>query len=144
MDPFEGGDGLRANINGNKCIMYDIPGNVAGAGYTVGNVFTFQTADILLRNKLDNQSLRFKLTVTDDASLEPGVKYSIGEGGNTASLGYVEGSSTALSGWIVFLRIGSDSSTTEARFELYGKTRDQEFDVRHGFLRLFTENHREQ
>ena len=144
MDPFEGGDGLRANINGKKCIMYDIPGNVAGAGYTVGNVFTFQTADILLRNKLDNQSLRFKLTVTDDASLEPGVKYSIGEGGNTASLGYVEGSSTALSGWIVFLRIGSDSSTTEARFELYGKTRDQEFDVRHGFLRLFTENHREQ
>lgn len=142
MDPFEGGDGVRANINGNKCVMYGIPGNVAGASYTTGNTFTFQTATILMRHVLDGKEFHFRITVSDDAALEVGRRYSVGSGGSSAVISYVSddvtGEDIPLTGWITFLQVGPEKSTTEARFELSGRTRGREYEVRHGFLRLYT------
>ena len=143
MDPFEGGDGVRANINGNKCVMIGIPGNTAGAFYSSGNDYTFQTAVIAMSHTMENQNFHFKISVSDEAPLETGKRYSVGSGKNTAVISYVSddvtGSDIQLKGWISFLKVGPDASTTEARFELTGRSPHREYAVRHGFLRLFTD-----
>lgn len=144
MDPYEGGDGVRANINGNKCVMVGIPGNTAGAFYTSGNDYAFQTAVISMSHVVDGRTIHFQLSVSDDAPLETGKRYSVGSGRNSAVISYVSddvtGSDVKLKGWISFLQVGPGSSTTEARFELAGRSPHREYDVRHGFLRLRTEN----
>lgn len=144
MDPFEGGDGVRANINGSKCVMVGIPGNTAGAFYTSGNEYAFQTAVISMSKAMGGQTIHIEFSVSDDAQLETGKRYSVGSGRNSAVISYVSddvtGSDIKLKGWISFLQVGPGSSTTEARFELAGRSPHREYDVRHGFLRLRTEN----
>ena len=144
MDPYEGGDGVRANINGSKCVMVGIPGKTAGAFYTSGNDYSFQTAVIAMSRAAGGQTVHFQISVSDEAPLETGKRYSVGSGGNTAVISYVSddvtGSDIKLKGWVSFLKVGPGSSATEARFELAGRSPHREYDVRHGFLRLRTEN----
>ena len=43
MDPFEGGDGVRANINGQKCVMSGTPGKTYANCSFVDGANTFST-----------------------------------------------------------------------------------------------------
>lgn len=141
MDPFEGGDGIRVNFNGHKCVMLGIPGESAGASYSEGNTFTFDTGEILMLTTGTQQHLRFRLRVSDDAALVPGQRYHIGGPVADASIRfYTEdsiGNPIQLKGWVSFLKVGPGVSTTEARFELDAASGGG-MEFRHGFLRLYT------
>lgn len=144
MDPFEGGDGIRANLNGAKCVMMGYPGNSVGASYSEGNTFTFNTGEVMMTAFTTGQKLRFQITVSDDAALVVGHKYSVGDKGMTAGVKFVTdngvGQTVPLNGWISFLQVGPEVSTTEARFELTGTTLSGDrIEFRHGFLRLYTD-----
>lgn len=143
MDPFEGGDGIRANFNGAKCVMYGFPGESHGASYSEGNTYTFSTGEVLMWAATAGKRFHFRLTVSDDAALVPGQRYSIGSGGMTAGIKFISengvGREVPLRGWITFLKVGPETSTTEARFELDGETlAEGQLTFRHGFLRLYT------
>lgn len=143
MDPFEGGDGIRASFNGVKCVMYGLPGESVGASYSEGNTFTFDTGEVLMAARTTGKRLRFRLTVSDDAALAPGRQYAVGSQGMTAGVKFVTddaiGHEIPLKGWVTFLQVGPQASTTEARFELTGETLSEgKLEFRHGFLRLYT------
>lgn len=140
MDPFEGADGLRANINGYKCVMDGNHGNQYVTRSAEGTSVSIRVNMVQL---IDNQTFTMQLFVSDAAPLAPGTTYRFSTGsGCTAQLGSppgAPGEEINMTGWIRFLQLGADSNIVEAEFELEGVSpRSQtDYEVRHGFLRLY-------
>jgi hypothetical protein len=140
MDPFEGGDGVRANINGQKCVMLGDPGHkYASYSENPGGRFS---AKFEMMHMLDRSEFHMEFKVSETSPLVTGVRYTVGSGENTAQLSYafgnISGEAIPLAGWISFNKIGTDGATVEARFELEGVSADgREYSVRHGFMRLY-------
>ena len=144
MDPFEGGDGIRANINGKKCVMLGTPGTKNANYYVGGEKATF-TASAELMHMLDTQQLYISFNISDTGSLMTDKKYTVGTGDNTVKLDFgpygITENAVPLSGWISFLQISTGGSVIEARFELDGQATDgTRYAVRHGFLRLYNKD----
>ena len=133
MDPYEGGDGVRMNLNGEKCVMVGTP-NSAYARYVSGEEYRFETAEIFMLQLLDNRSFTLVLKVTDTAPIVTAKTYPKG----TAVLIYDDShEQISLSGEVVFLETGEE---TEACFDLSGTGADgTRYEMRHGFLRLLTQ-----
>lgn len=142
MDPYKGGTGVRANINGCKAVMLGEPKRVY-ASYTVNPVYesyTFSTVRLPLTVSEFGSECQLEITVSTRSVLIPGRPYRVGHGEGTAHL-YLNDATyrVLLSGEVTFLKDGPVDGTTEARFELSGKDANQNvFEVRHGFLRLYT------
>ena len=146
MDPYEGGTGVRANINGYKCVMRGVS-NKSYATYNVGESYSFSTQRLQLFKHMDGMSNCYlQVSISEPSALVTGKAYKIGTSGATAYL-YLDGvdRGITLSGELTFLNDGPGSGVTEARFELSGKDRDgTKYDVRHGFKRLNTTKMEEQ
>lgn len=141
MDPFEGGDGIRANINGQKCVMFGTPGE-KNATYYVGSEKATFTASAILIQMLDTRALCISFSISDTGALMTDKKYTVGTGDNVVKLDLgtyeITENAVPLSGWISFLQISKGGGAVEARFELEGQAADgTKYEVRHGFLRLY-------
>ena len=144
MDPFEGGDGIRANINGQKCVMFGTPGK-KNASYYVGSEKATFTASAELMHVLDTREMYISFNISDTGSLVTDKKYTVGTGENVVKLDFgtyeITENAVSLSGWISFLQISTGGSVIEARFELDGQAADgTKYAVRHGFLRLYNKD----
>lgn len=144
MDPYEGGDGARANINGTKCIMLgSVNSNNIYAGYNCTGPYRFTTSPIILYHNIDQRSYTLNLQVSDVQALTPGVRYTFPSGDNEAYISYISdevtGENIELHGWLSFTKISPDDTVTEARFELEGTSvSGNKYFLRHGFFRLAT------
>lgn len=142
MDPFEGSDGVRANINGHKCVMDGNPGEKY-VQYDAENHTL--SVSVSMWQGYDNSRFRLVLTVQDAAPLTTGVRYHVSlKGSTTATLTGMSDSpneAVSLVGWIEFLQLGADQEIVEAEFEMTGTApkSNVDYDVRHGFLRLYKE-----
>ena len=157
MDPFEGGDGVRVNINGQKCVMYGIPGGYYATLEAANDVSTFQ-ADITMMSaitdvhinyvvpemtQIERSVFRLHFDIRDNNAFVREQKYQIhASGTKTASLIVPEQNVdtqsseevVALKGWAYFLSLGN---VVEVRFELNGTGADgKDYALRHGYLRL--------
>lgn len=144
MDPYEGGDGTRANINGAKCIMLGtVNSGTTYASYSCMGPYVFRTSPLVLYHNIDQRSYTLNIEVSDDSPLVPGTRYTFPSGNGSAYISYISsevtGENIELRGWLVFNKISPDSSITEARFELEGTSyTGKKYSLRHGFLRLLT------
>ncbi|MBQ6302056.1 MAG: hypothetical protein IK145_01020 [Bacteroidales bacterium] len=142
MDPYKGGTGVRANINGCKAVMYGEP-TKKYAAYTIDPVYesySFSTVRLPLTSNEIGKECQLEITVSTRSALIPGRPYRVGNGEGTAHL-YLNDAThrILLSGEVTFLKEGPVNGVTEARFELSGKDVNHNvFEVRHGFLRLHT------
>ena len=141
MDPFEGGDGVRANINGYKCVMLGVPG-MDYANNGSGSAGYILNSDISMIRIIDRHPFRMTFSIIAPSGISTGFEYPISKGSAfTATLiGPKEapGEEIPLSGWIKFENEGTIATLVEARFELTGKdSRGQDYSIRHGFLRLY-------
>lgn len=153
MDPFEGGDGVRVNINGEKCVMHGMPGGYYAILDAANDVSSFESS-ITMRTSVTNYQgsyiinaaigaenvhgdrsifhLSFNIQENDTFVKEQ--KYEIlPDGQKTATLS-TWWEEVKLHGWIYFLSLGD---VIEARFDLDGTDSDgTAYTLRHGFLRL--------
>jgi hypothetical protein len=137
MDPFEGGDGVRANINGQKCVMSGTPGKVYANCSFEDGANSFGT-HVEMMHLLDKTNFGLSFSLTDTTPFATGQHYSIGSGTYKATLTTISGEDVPLTGWVTFLKIGVGSKTVEAQFELDGQdTKGDKYAVRHGFMRLY-------
>lgn len=142
MDPYKGGTGVRANINGCKAVMYGEP-TKNYAAYTIDPVsesYKFSTVRLPMTCNEIGRECQLEITVSTRSVLIPGRPYLVGNGEGVAIL-YLNDATQriSLSGEVTFLKDGPVTGATEARFELSGKDAHQNvFEVRHGFLRLHT------
>ena len=137
MDPFEGGDGVRANINGQKCVMSGTPGRVYANCSFESGANSFGT-NVSMMHLLDKTIFTLAFSLSNSSPFVTGQQYSIGSGTCKATLTTISGEDVPLTGWVTFLKIGYDSKTVEARFELDGQDANgKKYTVRHGFMRLF-------
>ena len=137
MDPFEGGDGVRANINGQKCVMSGTPGKVYANCSFEDGANSFGT-HVEMMHLLDKTNFGLSFSLTDTTPFATGQQYSIGSGTYKATLTTISGEDVPLTGWVTFLKIGVGSKTVEAQFELDGQdTKGDKYAVRHGFMRLY-------
>lgn len=140
MDPYEGGDGVRVNINGHACVMIGEPGKTAATYDAAARRFS---TSVNLERRSDGARYTLQLEVTDDSPLLAGQKYFAGTGGCKAVLSYVYNdvneNDIVLTGWIQMRRISTESKTVEASFDLEGSSPGgTTYSLRHGFLRLYT------
>ena len=157
MDPFEGGDGVRVNTNGEKCVMYGIPGGYYATLDAANDVSTFQSEITMMssivdahinyiipeQSTFDRTVFKLGFNIQENNSFVREQKYEIlAYGTKTATMSLPEvdtdtGSTyktVKFKGWIYFLSLGD---VIEARFDLDGKGPDgKEYALRHGFLRL--------
>lgn len=140
MDPFEGSDGVRANINGYKCVM---DGN-RGQKYVYWSTDGTPTVDITVNmvKQIDNQPFKLEFHVTDNTAITVGTTYHFSGASLYAKLSSppgAPGEEVNMNGWIRFLQLKADSNIVEAEFELDGTAQrsDEKYEVRHGFLRLY-------
>ena len=164
MDPFEGGDGVRVNINGEKCVMYGMPGSYYATLDAANDVSTFRAEitmmttvtdariNYLLPEKISFDRIVFDLSfnIQENNSFVREQKYEIlAFGTKTATMSLPEvdtntgspNQTVKLKGWIYFLSLGN---VIEARFDLDGKGPDgKEYTLRHGFLRLHEREERQ-
>ena len=137
MDPFEGGDGVRANINGQKCVMSGTPGDVYANCLFEWGANSFGTS-VEMMHLLDKTIFKLAFSMSDTAPFMTGQKYNIGSGTYKATLTTVSGEDVRLTGWVTFLKIGVGSKTVEAQFELDGQDANgDKYAIRHGFMRLY-------
>lgn len=137
MDPFEGGDGVRANINGQKCVMSGTPGKVYATCSFESGANSFGT-HVEMMHLLDKTIFGLEFSFSDTTPFVTGKQYSIGSGTYKATLTTVSGEDVPLTGWVTFLKIGVESKTVEAQFELDGQdAKGDKYAVRHGFMRLY-------
>lgn len=118
MDPFQGGTGLRANINGRAYVMVGAP---SGSSYLEMPDANTVSVNVELMCRTNSDICSFSLRLNDPSPLATGRDYTV----SNARFGDIP-----LSGTIRFLTISSE--ITEAEFELSGSG----CDLRHGFLRL--------
>ena len=141
MDPFEGSDGVRANINGYKCVMDGYHGNQYVTWPTGGSATL--SINVRMVKLLDNQNFMLQLNVSDNTAVSTGIEYHFTPGGPCSAIlsspPGAAGVEVPMSGWIRFLQLDAGSHIVEAEFELSGTAprSREEFDVRHGFLRLY-------
>ena len=131
MDPFQGGDGIRANVNGRKCVMFDDV-NTSYSYSNHGDTCHFScSANMRLGT---GEDLTFSIDMESYQPFVEGNSYAIGNGANSAYLKqYQSDQAPVLKGWLKFLKAPSESGLVEARFEL----ENADYSVRHGFLRLY-------
>lgn len=157
MDPFEGGDGVRVNINGEKCVMYGIPGGYYATLDVANDVSTFKSEITMMSSivdahinyiipemsTIDRTAFMLGFNIAENDIFVKEKKYEIKTSGDkkasmtVSSLNTDTGSSEEvikLKGWAYFLSLGN---VVEVRFELDGKdSNGKEYALRHGFLRL--------
>ncbi|MBR6306911.1 MAG: hypothetical protein IKR38_09105 [Bacteroidales bacterium] len=142
MDPFEGGDGVRVNINGQKCVMLGIPGGYYATLDTKDDECLFQSEVAMMTGFMSRNQDIFKMIfdIRETDILVKDKKYTVNYSGNKVvklmlpnddASSYTE---VMLKGWISFLSLGQ---VVEARFELEGRgPGGVDYSLRHGFLRL--------
>lgn len=149
MDPFEGGDGVRVNINGQKCVMIGIPGGYYATLDTKDDECLFQSEVTMMTGFMSRYQDLFYLDfdIRENDILVKDKEYTVSYSGNKViklMLPNEDASSYAevkLKGWISFLSLGQ---VVEARFELEGSgSGGKEYSLRHGFLRLHQEAKRQ-
>lgn len=140
MDPFEGGDGVRVNINGQKCVMLGIPGHDYADLNMSGDVSSFQAIVSMMVGIMSADLFELSFNIKENDAFIKEQKYTIKPSGDktvTLSLPARNGEGVKdinLSGWLYFISFGE---IIEARFDLDGKGSDgMEYSLRHGFLRL--------
>lgn len=135
MDPLEGQNGLRVNIDGCKYVMYsDYPDLSQAVIESYGDGFRFSTVPYIM-SEMDEQQYYLKIIVISDSAFTTDKEYFsdkcalqfVDEDGK---LPYKE---VPLDGEIVFNRIDRKKKLVEASFEMSGQHA-----VKHGFLRLVT------
>ena len=141
MDPFEGADGVRANINGHKCVMDGVHGKTGYVTYNAGPGASMDI-EVNMKQELTQQYFGMKFHLQADGVFQTGKDYAITKtGDNTAKITGPFGSpgeDVALEGVFRFLKLDY-SSFVEAEFEMDGKAEHsgESYAVRHGFLRLY-------
>ena len=142
MDPFEGADGVRVNINGYKCVMRGSPGTNY-VHYTGGESCSLRT-EVEMTRMLDFHHFNMVFYVQDDNPLTVGKRYSTLSGNASVKLlspKEAPGDEVSLSGWIQFVKFDSSSRIVEASFEFDGvASNGEDFVLRHGFFRLFKQS----
>lgn len=142
MDPFEGADGVRVNINGHKCVMVGSPGHNY-MYYTSGESYSLKT-EVEMTRMLDYYHFSMVFSIQDSSPLSAGKRYSTaaGEAGvKLLSPKESPGDEISLSGWIELVKFDPSSRIVEASFELDGTASNgEDFVLRHGFFRLFKQS----
>ncbi|MBQ9310119.1 MAG: hypothetical protein IJ222_04560 [Bacteroidales bacterium] len=118
MDPFQGGTGVRANINGRAYIMIGSPNGTSYVFMPNDKVFN---CSVILMSRVGSENLKLSFGLEDVSALVTGKQYSLID----AHLG-----DASMSGTVIFNTLGP--GYVEAGFSLSGGG----YDVRHGFLRL--------
>jgi len=133
MDPFEGSDGLRANINGAKCIMDGVRGRKYVDSYTTeAGQFVSCEIDLVRREDGHTFKIAFNL-VSEGAPVSTGTRLSVGPSeASHATISSGSGKAVELSGWVYFNQFEEGNAVAEAEFELDGPS----YKIRHGFFRL--------
>lgn len=147
MDPFEGGNGSRANINGEKYLMSDVvlfPKKASfdntGSGYF--------SVRILFQHLMGERVCMLDIRLESPTPFVVGEKYTISASSETPctlwwtsnqeiasrTVDYETVPKEALDGWIVFNK--TDGDTVEASFEFDCPSSGTA--IRHGFMRLLT------
>lgn len=143
MDPFEGGDGVRTNLNGCKCVMLGTPGNVYIS--STGDAGSYSVkSDVTMLRILDHHQFQLDFNIADTVAIVANQEYKIGTGNYKVTLvGPKEapGEEIPLKGWVKFLQLNPSGRIVEARFELDGKdSSGQDYTLRHGFMRLYKQS----
>lgn len=149
MDPYVGGDGLRANINSQKCVMRGTSGSKAYSTYTKQSSSATWTVQKVSLVKLSyNDGYEFSLTIQDTPDIVVGKSYTMDGTTCKASLTRIlyedqktssfssTGTPVPLSGQVVIT--AKDGDRIQATFSLDGSSSEGNYVVRHGFLRLLT------
>lgn len=128
MDPFEGGSGVRMNVNGKKYVMHgrsdSKPLSITTEGTPSNLMFTVTMTGL-------SNSFEFSMNSSDPGTFLEGKSYPA-----TAKMA-LGSEDVALSGTLEFTRLSADSSLVDALFELSGSGADgTSYNVTHGFFRL--------
>ena len=151
MDPFEGGKGVRANINGYKCVMRGEEGKVYAILNSNADGYTFRT-DVRMIGMMNGIRYTLSFSLSDIAPFVTGVKYNVTGKITAARVDYFDyavvdeddvietiEADVPLTGWVSFLVVSQDDHYVEALFELDRQFPDgAPYTIRHGFLRLET------
>lgn len=141
MDPFEGADGVRANINGHKCVMDGVHGKTSYVSYG-SDPGDWMDIQVEMKQELSQEYFGMEFHLKADGAFQTGKDYAITKtGDNTVKMTGPFGSpgeDVALEGVFRFLKL-DDDSFVEAEFEMDGKAAKsgESYAVRHGFLRLY-------
>ena len=139
MDPFQGGDGVRVNVNGRKCVMVGVLGGRYAQLNNTGDTGECSTTISMMSAMPDNMMFDLAFAIKENEPLVINKEYKVGSGNSTVgmtgfSVGASQESRIPLQGWVKFISLGT---TIQARFELDGKGEDGTgYALRHGFLRL--------
>ena len=133
MDPYEGGDGARASINGRKCVMVGYVGSDEYARYSEYANSSVFISNFYLANRILTEDAAYLLNIKLESgtALATGVEYRIG-GGDATLVPPGSQDVETLSGWIKFTVIDTTVPYLEACFELSSP----KYSVKHGFMRL--------
>lgn len=133
MDPYEGGDGVRANIDGRKCVMMGTVGSRSYASYSVYTDSCVFLTQVPLANRILAEDATYRLSIKLKTGTAIVVDQDYSLTGNDAKVIF-PGShdNEPLSGWIRFSLLDSAAHLVEATFELSSA----DHSVKHGFLRL--------
>ena len=148
MDPFEGRDGVRANINGEKYVMEGIDGRVlAYSPFKTGEGSERFEVNVLLLHLMGKKMCKLVIHLESSTPFVVGNRYPISaSSAQVSTLRWItageissnelnpETPADPLNGWLVFEKIEDES--VEASFEFEGSSTGVA--VRHGFLRLIT------
>lgn len=133
MDPYEGGDGVRANIDGRKCVMMGTVGSRSYASYSVYTDSCVFLTQVPLANRIltDDATYRLSIKLKTGTAIVVNQDYSLT--GNDAKVLFPGSHDTEpLSGWIHFTLLDPAAHLVEATFELSSA----DHTVKHGFMRL--------
>ena len=133
MDPYEGGDGVRANIDGRKCVMMGTVGSRSYASYSVYTDSCVFLTQVPLANRIlaEDATYRLSIKLKTGAAIAVDQDYSLaGEDATILFPGKLK--PEALSGWIRFSLLDPAAHLVEATFELSSA----DHSVKHGFIRL--------
>lgn len=154
LDPFVGGTGVRANINGEKFVMFGVPGGRNCSFFTESEGKGLFVSSVVLRHWMDTQTLQLDFELEVPSPVVIGKEYEIGDASSMAKVtsrywptlkDFASGVPSQdpddeqvvlLKGWISFEKFADGE--VEALFELDGKSPSDKMVIRHGFLRLLT------
>lgn len=131
MDPYTGGDGVRANINGSIYALFGKVGSKEYADAGIADQYRRFVLKAPLVSTVYGKEPKYILSIDllSMSALETETEYALSD---KASIQTANGEKSSLTGWIRFTLIDLDKGIIEARFELHSP----QFSVRHGFLRL--------
>ena len=134
LDPYDGGYGARANVNGKKCVMRAVSTSNVGFSDSQKPYYAF-SYNARMGYWINKQEITLKIKLYEDTPLQNGVKYLVGSDPNTATLEAEDQASVPLTGWVKFNSINGSEEYIEAEFE-FDSQEPGLYTIRHGLLRI--------